>query len=75
MCKRNTALRRLPSRSNRKEEEASTDNGKTSKLIAYISTRLCKIYQCKSAMLCQGQISVVENPSIHGFKSIQLGPN
>ena len=59
----------------KEEEEASTEDRKTSKLIAYISTRLCKVYQYKSAMQYQGQINVVENSSIHGFKSIQLTPN
>ena len=29
----------------KEEEEASTKIGKTGKLIAYISTRVCKIYQ------------------------------
>ena len=46
-CKRNTELRRLLSRNNRNKEEANTENRKTSKLIAYISTRPCKIISIK----------------------------
>ena len=42
----------------KEEEEASTEDRKTSKLIAYISTRPCKVYQCRGAMLYQGQISI-----------------
>ena len=66
-CKTKTELCSLPSSSNGKEEEASTESRKTSKLIAYISIKPCKSYQYKCAMLCQGQISMEENASVHRF--------
>ena len=42
-CKRNKEVRRPLSR---KPRRRSKDQGKTSKLIAYLSTRMCKICQC-----------------------------
>ena len=46
MCKRNKEIRRPLSRSKRKKKKKQAQKGgKTSKLIAYISTRMCKIYQ------------------------------
>ena len=69
------AVRSLLSRDLRKDEEANTECRKTSKLIAYISTKSCKGCQCECTMPCQSPISIAENSSVHEFKSVQLTPN
>ena len=71
-CKRNKEVRRPVLR---KPRRRSKHQGKTSKLIAYLSTRMCKICQCNVHALSNNQISILENSVICQFKLVKIVPN
>ena len=71
-CKRNKKVRRPLSRMPRRR---SKDQWKTSKLIAYLSTRTCKICQCDVQCFVKQLDRHAGKPSFCRLKLIKIVPN
>ena len=56
----------------RREEQDEEDQRKTSKLIAYLSTKIVKLYKRKCNALSNSQISVLKTLIIYSLKLIQI---